>query len=113
TSPALRMRDSAAKATRRNASRSMPAKVGTASSAAMSSFSPMSAAARSPRSRNEFVAALLGHENAGVGRILLDLLPKAVDVRLERVRCDVGVVAPDLGEQHLARHHLLACAVEK
>ena len=43
----------------------------------------------------------------------LDLLAQAIDVGFERVRRDVGVVAPHLGEQHVAADDLLPGPVEK
>ncbi len=46
-------------------------------------------------------------------RVRLDLLAQAVDVRLQRVRGDGAVVAPDLVQQHLARHRPAAGPVEE
>ena len=47
-----------------------------------------------------------------IGRIGLDLLAQPVDVRLQRVRGDPGVIAPDLMQQHVAGDHALAGAIE-
>ena len=51
--------------------------------------------------RVETVATALSHEQTRIARVGLDLLPQPIDMRLERVRCDVGVVAPNLIEQNL------------
>src|SRR3954447_12782130 len=64
-------------------------------------------------SRQELVAARLGHQDARVGGVRLDLLAQAIDVGFERVRRDVGVVAPHLGEQHAAADYLLPGPVEE
>src|SRR5215210_8815690 len=82
---------------------------GARDSVAMSSSSAIVAGL----SGQQLVAARLGHQDARVGGVRLDLLAQAVDVRLERVRRDVGVVAPDLGEQHVAADDLLPGPVEK
>src|SRR5437899_12182195 len=58
----------------------------------------------------ESIAASIGDQDRRVGRILLDLLAQTIDVRLERVGGDAGVVAPDLVEQHVARHRPVAGA---
>ena len=64
------------------------------------------------RRRHELVAAAFGDEELRFGRIVLDLLPQAINMRLERVRRHVGVVAPDVLEQRLARHRLLFGAMQ-
>ena len=51
-------------------------------------------------------SAPLGDEQAGLALAGLNLLAEAVDVGLERVGGDAGVVAPDLGEQLLAADRL-------
>ena len=51
--------------------------------------------------RVEPVAAALRHQQPGVAGIGLDLLAQTVDVGLQRVRGDGGVVAPHLVQQHL------------
>ena len=61
---------------------------------------------------HQLVAACLGDQNSGSGGVLLELLPQPVDVRLERVRGDTGVVTPDLLQQRLARYRALTGAVE-
>src|SRR5215471_10411235 len=58
----------------------------------------------------ESIAASIGDQDRRVGRILLDLLAQAIDVRLERVGGDAGVVAPDLVQQHVTRHRPVAGA---
>ena len=63
--------------------------------------------------RVEPVATAFRDQQAGIARIRLDLLAQAVDMRLQRVRGDVGVVAPDLVQQHLARDRPGAGAVEE
>ena len=50
----------------------------------------------------ELVAAALGDEDLRVGRILLDLLTQPVDMGLERVGRNAGIVTPDLFEQRVA-----------
>src|SRR5260221_14246369 len=52
----------------------------------------------------ESITASVGDQDRSIGRILLDLLAQAIDVRLERVRGDAGVVAPHLVLQHVAPH---------
>src|SRR5215831_2235342 len=65
-----------------------------------------------PNSGNELIAAGLSYQELGMRGVLLDLLPQAVDVRLQRVRGDARVIAPYLLQQHVARHDLLASAIE-
>ena len=62
--------------------------------------------------RHQLVAAGIGDQDRRIGGVPLDLLPQPVDVGLERMRGDAGVVAPDLLEQRLARHRPLAGAIE-
>src|ERR1039458_9385843 len=71
-----------------------------------------SEAANKVRSRHQFVAARFSDQDGRSGGILLDLLPQSIDVRLERVRGDSRVVAPDLLQQRLPRYRPLAGAVE-
>jgi hypothetical protein len=47
------------------------------------------------------------------GRIRLDLLPQAVDVRLQRVRRDGRVVAPDCIQQRLPGNRPVAGEIQK
>src|SRR5437764_11202397 len=54
-------------------------------------------------SRNELVAARFRHQDRGIGGILLHLLAQPVDVGLERVSGDAGIIAPHLLQQDLAR----------
>ena len=61
---------------------------------------------------HELIAAALGDKKLRLGRIVLDLLPQTINMRLERVRGDVGVIAPDILEQRLARHGLFFGAME-
>src|SRR5262245_58082944 len=63
-------------------------------------------------SRNELVAAGFRDEQLGARWVLLDLLTQPVDVRLQRVRSDACVIAPDLVQQRLARDDLVTGAVE-
>ena len=60
----------------------------------------------------QLVAAGLGDQQLGMRRIALDLLPQAVDVGFERVRGHAGIVAPHLGEKHVARDDPVARPVE-
>src|SRR5882724_11550619 len=62
--------------------------------------------------RDEPIAAWLGHQDFRFGGLALDLLAQAVDVRLEGVGGDAGIVAPDLAKQRVAADHLGAGAVE-
>src|SRR6516164_3910558 len=61
---------------------------------------------------HQLVAACLGDQDGGSGGVLLELLPQPVNVRLERVRGDTGIVTPDLLQQRLARYRALTGAVE-
>src|SRR3546814_17711403 len=63
-------------------------------------------------SGDQSIAARLSDQDRGSRRIFLDLLAQAVDVGLQRVRGDAGIVAPDLAEQLLAADHGIAAAVE-
>src|SRR5271167_2373541 len=56
--------------------------------------------------RVQAIAAGGSHQQAAIGRIGLDLLPQTVNMRLQRVGGDAGIVAPDLVEQNLARYDL-------
>src|SRR5215471_6667988 len=92
----------------RRASRPNRPSVGTRSKKAMSS----SMVIERTKSRHQLVAAGFGHQDGGAGGIPFDLLPQSVDVRLERVGGDAGIVAPDFLQQHLARDRPLAGAIE-
>src|SRR5215510_10319753 len=61
---------------------------------------------------HQLVAACLGDQDGGSGGVLLELLPQPINVRLERVRGDTGIVTPDLLQQGLARYRALTGAVE-
>src|SRR5262249_20165419 len=63
-------------------------------------------------SRDELIAACFRHQNRGVGGVLLHLLAQPVDVSLERVRRDAGIIAPDLLQQDLARDRAFPRAIE-
>jgi hypothetical protein len=60
-----------------------------------------------PQSRHKFVAAGFGNQDCGRGRILFDLLPQAVNMRLQRMRRDAGIIAPDFLQHSLARNGFL------
>src|SRR5258708_39540621 len=45
-------------------------------------------------------------------RIGLDLLAQLIDMGLWRMRLSVGVVAPDVAEEHVTAHDSFVCAVE-
>src|SRR5690242_13479123 len=61
----------------------------------------------------QLVAAGVGHQQLRIGGVAFDLLAQPVDVRLQRVRRHIGVVAPDLAQENLARHRLRAGAIEE
>src|SRR3546814_4658785 len=63
-------------------------------------------------SGDQAIAARLSDQDRGSRRIFLDLLAQAVDVGLQRVRGDAGIVAPDLAEQLLAADHGIARSEE-
>src|SRR5262249_36286198 len=46
------------------------------------------------------------------GGVILELLPQPINVRLERVRGDTGIVTPDLLQQRLTRYRTLIGPVE-
>src|SRR5262249_50233944 len=62
--------------------------------------------------RHQAIAAGLGHQDLRLGGIALDLLAQAIDMRLERMRPDAGIVAPDLVQKRVAADDLVAGAVE-
>src|SRR3954468_8167415 len=82
---------------------------GARDSVAMSSSSAIVAGL----SGQQLVAARIGYQEERVGGVRLHLLAQTIDGGLERVRRDVGVVAPHLGEQHVAADDLLPGPVEK
>src|SRR5215216_1452408 len=108
TAPSCIERLSAPMAMMRRASRPSGANVGTRSSSAISSWIVICRTA----SRHQLVAAGVGDKDRRVGRIALDLLPQAVNVRLERMCGHAGIVAPDFLQQDLARDRALAGAVQ-
>src|SRR5215218_252515 len=63
-------------------------------------------------SRHQLVAAGIGDQYRRTGGVFLDLLPQPVNVGLERVGGDAGIVSPDLLQQCLARHRPLPGAIE-
>src|SRR5215468_12257579 len=70
------------------------------------------AASTKGASRHQLVAAGLGHQDGRIGGIALDLLPQPVDMRLERVGGDAGIVAPHFLQKDLARDRALPGAIE-
>src|SRR4051794_4591179 len=59
-------------------------------------------------SRNELVAGVVyGHEVNGAGRVAFELLAKIQDVRIHGSRRRVGIVAPHVIQQLIAREHPL------
>jgi predicted MFS family arabinose efflux permease len=63
-------------------------------------------------SGHQAIAARLGDQDLGVGRVPLDLLAQPIDMSLQGVGVDTGVVAPDLVQEHAPRNHLVAAAIE-
>ena len=61
---------------------------------------------------NNLVAAVFRYQNFGIGRIALDLLTQAVDVCLQRMGRDAGIITPDLLEQHIPGDDLLVGSIE-
>src|SRR5256886_5449744 len=61
---------------------------------------------------HQLVTARFGDQDARVGGAFLDLLPQPVDVRLEGVSGDLGIVAPDFLQQGLTRYRTLASTIE-
>src|SRR6476620_7465137 len=62
--------------------------------------------------RHQLVAAGLGNQQLSLRGVLLDLLPQPINMSLECVRGDASVVSPHLMQQHVARDHPLAGAIE-
>src|SRR5215510_14122670 len=58
------------------------------------------------------VTARFGDQDGGAGGVFLDLLPQPVDVRLERVSGEPGIVAPDFLQQGLARDRTLTGTIK-
>ncbi len=69
------------------------------------------------RHRSDFwiqpVAATFCNQQGCIGRVRLNLLPQAVDVRLQRMRGDGSIIAPNFIQQHLTGHRARASAVKK
>src|SRR2546426_10688032 len=61
---------------------------------------------------HELVTARFGDQDGRAGGVFLDLLPQPVDVRLEGVSGDLGIVAPDFLQQGLTRYRTLASTIE-
>ena len=59
-------------------------------------------------SRHKLVAALLGDEDGGLGRIALDLLTQAVDMGFQRMGIDAVLITPDGFQKVLAADGLTA-----
>src|SRR5205809_388846 len=85
---------------------------GRQASAATSSFGCSKASSEKAASMSRTAAALwhqrvtarLGDQDGRAGGVFLDLLPQPVDVRLERVSGEPGIVAPDFLQQCLSRY---------
>src|SRR5262249_54769268 len=91
TSPPWTWRVSAPIAKKRNAGRPKRPSVGTRSRKAMSSSMALGAALR-----HQFVTPPLRDQGGRAGGGLLHLLPHPVDVRLQGVGGDAGIIAPHL-----------------
>src|SRR6202030_1433331 len=63
-------------------------------------------------SRDELVAAGFRHQDRGIGGVLLHFLAQPIDVGLERVGGDAGIVPPHFLQQDLARDRPSARAIE-
>src|SRR3954467_283757 len=61
-------------------------------------------------SRHQLISACFGDQDGWGGRVLFDLLTKSIDVCLQGVGGDAGVVAPHFLQQRLARDRTLTCA---
>ena len=49
----------------------------------------------------ELIAAAHRHEDLGLGRVLLDFLPQAINVGLDCMGGDAGVIAPHLVQDYI------------
>src|SRR5450631_4417264 len=127
-SPARRISESPEKAISRSASGSIAANVGLRASLPMSSSNPMLALSPAANhtgrtrlcrtnlagpSRDQLIATRHGHEKLRLGWISFDLLAQPVNMRLERVRRDICIVAPDFAQQHFPRGDRLSGAIEE
>jgi hypothetical protein len=63
-------------------------------------------------SRNETIAARLGHQDLGARGVALDLLSEAVHMGLQRVGGHRGIVAPYLSEKCIAPDRPIARPIE-
>src|SRR5713226_362903 len=90
----------------RNGSRPKSASVGTCPKNRMSSSMLMRP------SRQQLVAAGFRHQDRGVGGVPLHLLAQPVDMGLERMGGDAGIVAPHLLQQDFARDRTPPGAIE-
>src|SRR5437773_11209128 len=63
-------------------------------------------------SRHQLVAARFRHQDRGIGGVLLHLLAQPVDMGLERMGGDAGIVAPHFLQQDLARDRTSPGAIE-
>src|SRR5260370_13714629 len=63
-------------------------------------------------SGKQLVAARFRHQDRGIGSVPLHLLAQPVDVGLERMGGDAGIIAPHLLQQDLARDRTSPRAIE-
>src|ERR1700728_2334852 len=63
--------------------------------------------------RSQAVALPVGHQQAWLCRIPLDLLPQTIHMGLERMCGYRGIVAPDLVQQFLALHDAVSGAMQE
>src|SRR5207247_5992087 len=63
-------------------------------------------------SRQQLVAARFRYQDRGIGSVPLHLLAQPVDVGLERMGGDAGIIAPHLLQQDLARDRTPPGAIE-
>ena len=65
-----------------------------------------------PPSRGELVAAGFRYQNAGIGRVSLDLLAQPVDMCFECMGRNIGVITPDFCEKDITPYDLASGTVE-
>lgn len=56
---------------------------------------------------HQTVAPAFGNQQPRVGWIGFNLLPQAINMGFQRVRCDTRIVTPNLVQQHIARHNAI------